>query len=190
MQALTTVKQIIHEATARMEKTLESTRREFQNLRTGRASIHLLEGILVNYYNTPTPIKALGTVSTPDAKTIVIQAWDQTAIGEIERAIQASDLGIMPENDGKVIRLRIPPLTEERRLELMRFVKKVAEEGRVSVRNARHEANEAVKRLEKEKLASKDDSLRAQKEIQALTDKFIELTEQSLAKKEAEIKEI
>ncbi len=190
MQTLTSIKDVIQEVTNRMEKGLEATRKEFQNLRTGRASIHLMEGILVNYYNTPTPIKAIASVSTPDAKTILIQPWDHTAVNEIERALQASDLGIMPENDGKVIRLRIPPLTEERRTELTRFVKKAAEEGRVSIRNGRHEGNEAIKRLEKDKLVTKDDSLKAQKDIQRLTDKYIELIDQSLAKKEAEIKEI
>ncbi len=190
MQTLTTIKQVMQEVTQRMDKSLESTRKEFQNLRTGRASIHLVEGILVNYYNTPTPLKAIAQVSTPDAKTILIQPWDQSAIAEIEKAIQASDIGVMPENDGKVIRLRIPPLTEERRGELSKFVKKVAEEGRISIRNARHEANEAAKRMEKEKLVTQDDSQKAQKEIQKLTDKHIELVEQSLAKKEAEIKEI
>lgn len=190
MQTLTTVRQVIQEVTSRMEKSLEATRKEFQNLRTGRASIHLVEGIMVNYYNTPTPLKALASVATPDARTIVIQPWDPTVVNEVERAIQASDLGIMPENDGKVIRLRIPPLTEERRAELARFVKKFAEEGRVSIRNARHEGNEAVKRLEKDKLITQDDSLKTQKEIQKLTDKTIELVDQSLAKKEAEIKEI
>lgn len=190
MQTLTTLKQVIQEVTARMDKGLEATRREFQNLRTGRASVHLVEGIMVNYYNTPTPIKALGSVSTPDAKTILIQPWDSSVLGEVERAIQASELGIMPENDGKVIRLRIPSLTDERRAELARFVKKVAEEGRVSIRNARHEANEAVKRLEKDKVVTQDDSQKAQKEVQKLTDKYIELVEQSLVKKEAEIKEI
>ena len=190
MQTLTTLKQIMQEVTQRMEKSLDATRKEFQNLRTGRASIHLVEGVLVSYYNTPTPIKSLASVSTPDARTILIQPWDHSAIGEIERAIQASDLGIMPENDGKVIRLRIPSLTEERRVELARFVKKDVEEGRVSIRNARHEAMEAVKRLERDKLVTKDDSIKGQKDIQKLTDKYIELIDQSLAKKEAEIKEI
>ncbi len=190
MQTLTTVKQVVQEVTAHMEKGLEATRKEFQNLRTGRASIHLVEGILVNYYNTPTPIKALASVSTPDAKTILIQPWDHSVVGEIEKSLQASDLGITPENDGKVVRLRIPSLTEERRAELSRFVKKVAEEGRISIRNARHEGNEVLKRLEKDKLITQDDSAKGQKEVQKLTDKYIELIDQSLAKKEAEIKEI
>lgn len=190
MQTLTTIKQVIQDVSQRMEKSLESTRKEFQNLRTGRASIHLVEGLVVNYYNTPTPLKGIAQVSTPDAKTILIQPWDHSAIAEIEKSIRASDLGVNPENDGKVVRLRIPPLTEERRVELSRFVKKVAEEGRVAIRNARHEANENVKRLEKEKLATQDDSQKSQKEIQKLTDKHIELVDQSLAKKEAEIKEI
>jgi len=190
MQTLNTIKDVVQEVSKRMEKAVESCRKEFQNLRTGRASIHLVEGILVNYYNTPTPIKALGSVSTPDAKTILIQPWDQTVVGEIEKAIQASNLGITPENDGKVVRLRIPSLTEERRNELIRLVKKVAEEGRVSVRNARHEGNESVKRLEKTKVATQDESQKTQKEVQKLTDKSIEAIDQNLAKKEAEIKEI
>ena len=187
MQTLNSIKDVMHEVTTRMEKGLEATRKEFQNLRTGRASIHLVEGILVNYYNTPTPIKGLASVSTPDFKTILIQPWDQTVVPEIDRAIQASDLGITPQNDGKVIRLNIPPLTEERRMELLRVVKKTAEAGRISIRNARHEGNEAVKRLEKDKVITKDDSQKAQKEIQKLTDKYIALTDESLAKKEEEI---
>ena len=190
MQTLMSLKEIITEVTHRMEKALESTRKEFLNLRTGRASIHLVEGILVSYYGTPTPIKGLGTVSTPDAKTILIQPWDATAIADIERAIQASEIGITPENDGKAIRMRIPALTEERRNDLSKLVKKVAEEGRVSVRSARHDGNEAVKRLEKDKIVSKDDFQKGQKDVQKLTDKYIELVDQALAKKEAEIKEI
>lgn len=190
MQTLNTIKDIMHEVTQRMEKCTEVTKKEFQNIRTGRASIHLVEGILVNYYNTPTPIKGLGSVSIPDAKTILIQPWDQTAVNDIVHALQVSDLGITPESDGKVVRLRIPSLTEERRTELIRIVRKVAEDGRISIRNARHEGNEAAKRLEKDKLITKDESQKTQKDIQKLTDKSIETIDQSLTKKEAEIKDI
>lgn len=190
MQTVTTIKDVIKETTAKMDKCIDAAKREFQNLRTGRASIHLVEGVLVNYYGTPTPIKNLGTVATPDAKTIVIQPWDVNAVNEIDRALQASDLGIMPENDGKIIRLRIPPLTEERRNDLVKLIKKVAEEGRVSIRNARHEGNEAVKKLEKTKLATEDDVEKTLKEIQKLTDDHIKKIDELLLKKEQEIKEI
>lgn len=149
-----------------------------------------VEGIMVNYYNTPTPIKGLAQVSTPDFKTILIQPWDHSVIGEVEKALQAADLGINPQNDGKVIRLNIPPLTEERRAELSRLVKKVAEEGRVSIRAARHEGNEAAKKLETGKLINKDDWAKLQKDIQKLTDKYIGLIDENLAKKEEEIKAI
>jgi len=190
MPALNSVKDIQQDVSRHMEKALEATKKEFQNLRTGRASIHLVEGIQVNYYNTPTPIKALAQVSTPDMKTILIQPWDQSVVAEVDRALQASDLGIMPQNDGKVIRLSIPPLTEERRGELTRLLKKVAEEGRVSVRNARHEGNASVKKLEKDKVVSEDDARKAEKDIQRSTDKHIELIDQLVEKKEQEIKAI
>jgi len=187
MNDITDLKHLADETRKRMNKTLESTKKEFQNVRTGRASIALVEGISVNYYNTPTPIKNLGTISTPDAKTIQIQPWDITAVAEIEKAILKSDLGLIPANDGKILRIQIPALTEERRAELTKVVRKVAEEGRVSIRNSRHEAIEQIKKLEKAKTVPEDMSHSSQKEIQKITDQIIALIDEALAHKEIEV---
>lgn len=190
MVELVEVKKINEEMKKKMTKSVEATKKEFQNIRTGRASIALVEGIQANYYNTPTPIKNMGTITTPDPKTIAIQPWDATALGEIEKAILKSDLGLTPINDGKIIRIQIPSLTDERRTELTRVVRKVAEEGRVSVRNARHEAIEQVKKLEKAKTIPEDASFAGQKEIQKITDQIIAQVDDSLKSKETEINSI
>ena len=184
------IKKILEETQRKMDKALSMTRKEFQDLRTGRASISLVEHLSADYYGTPTPLKGLATISTPDARTIQIQPWDVSILGEIERAIQKSDLGLTPANDGKIIRLQIPPLTEERRAELAKVVRRVAEEGLVAIRNVRHEAIESVKGLEKKKTISEDESHHAQKEVQKLTDRFTQDVDQAVAKKEAEIKTI
>lgn len=181
---------IVQEMQKKMEKAVEVTRKEFQNIRTGRASIALVEGLQVDYYNTPMALKNLATISTPDPKTIAIQPWDPSGIGEIERAFLKSDLGLTPMNDGKVIRIQIPALTQERREELSRVIKKVAEEGRVSVRNARHEYLEHVRKLEKGKQMPEDVSRTLQKEIQKVTDKSIALIDEALKHKESEIHSI
>ena len=180
-------KKVVDETQRRMAKALEATKKEFQNIRTGRASIALVEGIQVDYYNTPTPLKGLSSISTPDPKTIAIQPWDPSVIGEIERAIQKSGLGLTPINDGKIVRMQIPSLTEERREELTKLVRKVAEEGRVSIRNARHEGIEQIKKLEKSKVIPEDSSHSSQKEIQKITDKFIAQVDEALKHKESEI---
>ena len=187
MPEIVDVKKISEEMKKKMTKSVESTKKEFQNIRTGRASIALVEGIQANYYNTPTPLKNLGTISTPDPKTIQIQPWDATAIAEIEKAILKSDLGLTPVNDGKILRIQIPALTEERRGELTKIVRKVAEEGRISIRNARHEAIEHVKKLEKAKTVPEDMSHSTQKEIQKITDQLIGQIDESLKHKEVEI---
>lgn len=184
------VKKVTEEIKKKMSKALEATRKEFQNIRTGRASIALLEGILVDYYNTPTPLKGVASVSTPDPKTIAIQPWDPSMIGEIERAILKSELGLTPINDGKIVRMQIPPLTQERREELTKLVRKVAEEGRISIRNSRHEGIEQVKKLEKGKAVPEDISHSTQKEIQKLTDGFIAQVDEVLKHKESEIHSI
>jgi len=187
MNNVTDLKQLAEETKKKMTKSLEATKKEFQNIRTGRASIGLVEGISVNYYNTPTPIKNLGTISTPDARTIQIQPWDATAVAEIEKAILKSDLGLTPMNDGKVVRIQIPALTDERRGELTKIVRKAAEEGRVAIRNVRHEAIEQIKKLEKAKTVPEDLSHGAQKEIQKITDHLIAQVDEALTHKEKEI---
>jgi len=181
------VQKVVSEMKKKMEKSLEATQKEFKNIRTGRASIGLVEGLHVDYYNTPTPLKGLANISTPDARTIAIQPWDATAINDIERAILKSQLGLTPINDGKMIRMSIPPLTDERRADLSKVIKKVAEEGRISIRNSRHEGIEAVKKLEKAKTIPEDQSHVAQKEIQKITDKYIALVDEALKHKETEI---
>jgi ribosome recycling factor len=183
-------KKIVEETKKKMAKSVEVTKREFQNIRTGRASIALVEGVQVDYYNTPTPLKGIANISTPDPKTIAIHPWDPSVINDIEKAILKSGLGLTPINDGKIVRMQIPPLTQERREELTKLVKKVAEEGRVSVRNARHEAVEHIKKLEKAKTLPEDLSHATQKEIQKVTDSFIAQIDEALKHKEAEIHEI
>ena len=181
------IQKIFDETQKKMSKSSEMTKKEFQNIRTGRASIALVEGIQVDYYNTPTPLKGLANITTPDPKTIAIQPWDPSVINDIERAILKSELGLTPINDGKIVRMQIPSLTEERREELSRLVKKVAEEGRVAIRNARHEGIEQVKKLEKSKVIPEDRSHASQKDIQKITDKFIAQVDEALKHKEAEI---
>lgn len=184
---LTDPKKITEETKKKMTKALEATKKEFQNIRTGRASIALLEGIQVDYYNTPTPLKGVANLSTPDPKTITVQPWDPTIIGEIEKGILKSGIGLTPINDGKIIRIQLPPLTDERRQELTKLVRKVAEEGRVSIRNARHEGIEQVKKLEKGKIIPEDISHTTQKDIQKVTDSFTAQVDESLKSKETEI---
>lgn len=184
------IRKILDEAQRKMDKALGLTRKEFQDIRTGRASIGLVEHLQIDYYHTPTPLKGLATIAIPDPRTIQIQPWDVSILPEIEKAVLKSDLGLTPMNDGKVIRIPIPPLTEERRLELAKVIRRVAEEGRIAIRNVRHEAVESIKGLEKKKIISEDESFHGQKEVQKLTDRFTAEIDQAVAKKEAEIKTI
>ncbi len=182
-----TVKEILHDTETKMKKTVEATQREFSTIRTGRASSAIVEGVKVDYYGTPTPLKQLAAVSTPDARLIVIQPWDKNAMGDVEKAILKSDIGITPTNDGKVIRLTIPPLTQERRLELDKVLKKIAEDGHVSIRSARHASIENVRKSEKDKIITEDEKFKTQEDIQKLTDKYIKEIDTILAAKEKEI---
>ena len=182
-----TVKEILHDTETKMKKTIEATQREFSTIRTGRASGAILESIKVDYYGTPTPIKQVAAITTPEARLIVIQPWDKGVMEEIEKAILKSDIGITPTNDGKVIRLSMPPLTQERRLELDKVLKKVAEDGHVSVRTARHAAVELVRKSEKDKIITEDEKFKTQDDIQKLTDKYIKEIDTMLASKEKDI---
>jgi len=182
-----TVKEIMHDTETKMKKTLEATQRELATIRTGRASTTIVEGMKIDYYGTPTPLKQLAAVSAPDARLVVIQPWDKNAMAEIEKAILKSEIGITPTNDGKVIRLSIPPLTAERRGELDKVVKKIAEDGRVSLRTARHASIEHVRKSEKDKIITEDEKFKAQDDIQKLTDKYIKDIDNALAAKEKEI---
>ena len=182
-----TLKEAIHDTELKMKKTVDATQREFSVIRTGRASSALVEGIKVDYYGAPTPLKQLAAVSTPDARLIIVQPWDKTILAEIEKSIMKSEIGITPTNDGKVIRLSVPPLTQERRVELDKILKKIAEDGRVSIRTARHTAVENVRKLEKDKVITEDAKFEGQEEIQKLTDKHIKDIDNLLAAKEKEI---
>jgi len=182
-------KDIIQETEGKMKKSVEATRRGFSEIRTGRASPHLVEGIHVDYYGTPTILKSLASITVPDARLIVIQPWDAGAIPEVEKAIQKSNLGITPMNDGKVIRLQLPHLTQERREELKKIVKEIAEEGRVSLRTIRRDANDVVKKLETDKKIPEDERFKTQDAIQKVTDKHINEIESILKDKEKELSE-
>lgn len=173
-----------------MEKTIDALSKSFSRVRTGRASVSLLDGIKVDYYGTPTPINQVANVSVPESRQILIVPWDASIIGAIEKAIQKSDLGVTPSNDGKAVRLAIPQLTEERRKEIAKNVKKMAEEGKIKLRNARRDANEEFKILKKNNKISEDEMFTAQEEVQKLTDQYIEKTDKILAVKEKEIMEI
>ncbi|OPY59068.1 MAG: Ribosome-recycling factor [Pelotomaculum sp. PtaU1.Bin035] len=183
-------KEIIKESESNMMKTVEVVRKEFASLRAGRATPALLDKIMVNYYGTPTPVNQLANISVPEARLLVIQPWDKSSLPEIERAIMKSDLGIPPASDGTVIRLSIPQLTQERRTELVKVIKKKAEEGRVAVRNVRRDINEQLKFLQKDGKISEDDLKRGQDEVQKLTDRFIKEIDGLLSTKEQEIMQV
>lgn len=184
------VKEILNETGDKMKRVSEALRREFAGLRAGRATPALLERIMVDYYGVQTPINQLANISVPEPRLLVIQPWDKTIMPNIEKAILKSDLGITPANDGTVIRLVVPQLTEERRQELVKNVRKSAENGRVAVRNIRREANENIKKLEKKGEISEDESRRTQDEVQKLTDEAIREVDRILAAKEKEILEV
>jgi ribosome recycling factor len=176
--------------TDKMLRAIEALKKDFASIRTGRASLALLDGIMVTYYDTPTPLQQLASLSIPESRQIAIQPWDPKIIPDIEKAILKSDLGLTPINDGKMIRMNIPPLTEERRKQLVKTVKKKAEESKVSIRNIRRDSNEDLKRLEKEKHLSEDAVKTSQDEIQKITDSFITKVDEVLANKEKEIMEV
>jgi ribosome recycling factor len=182
--------EIIEELEAKLKKSLEAFKKDLSRLRTGIASVSLLDDIRINYYNQPTPINQVASLSVPDNRTILIQPWDTSVIGEIEKAIQKSDLGVNPVSDGKIIRIILPRLTEERRRELVKQGGKMLENARVAMRNIRREINEKLKKMEKEKLISKDDFFKKQENVQKVTDKYIEMAEKVYSEKEKEILEI
>ena len=182
--------EIFAELKDNFEKTIQSFEKSLSKVRTGRASLALLDGIKVDYFGVPTPLNQVAGLSTPESRLIVISPWDTSAIGAIEKAIQKSELGLMPSNDGKIVRLSIPQLTEERRKELVKLVKKMAEESKVKLRNARRDANEHFKTLKKDNKISEDEMHTHQEDVQKQMDKQIERTDAILQKKEKEIMEI
>ena len=180
-------KELIADAKQRMHASVETVRRELAALRTGRASLAMLDGVRVDYYGTPTPLNQVASLATPDPTLITIQPWDPSSIQAIEKAIRTSDLDLNPQNDGKVIRIPVPPLTEERRKILVKHAHKHAEEGRVAIRNVRRDANDHLKRLLKDHQVSEDDEKLAMAEVQKLTDQHTEQINEVMKKKEAEI---
>jgi ribosome recycling factor len=178
------------ETEEKMKKAVKALEDEFKTIRTGRASAALFESIRVNYYDQKVPLNQVATISVPEARLVVIQPWDRSVLSEIEKAIQKSELSMNPNNDGKVIRINIPPLTEERRKELAKLARNIAEKSRVAVRNIRRDGNDELKNLQKESEISEDQSKRGQDEIQQLTDKYIEEVNQLVEAKEKEIMEI
>ncbi len=184
------VKELYRDMEKKMEKSLDSLGRELSSIRTGRASLSILDSVTVEYYDSQTPLNQVATLSVPESRLIVIQPWDPSVIKEIEKAIMRSDLGLTPSNDGKVIRIPIPPLTEERRIQLVKVVKRNGEDCKVAIRNIRRDAISEAKEFEKEKVISEDDLRRAQDEIQKITDRFIEKVDGVVQNKEKEILEI
>ena len=180
----------LREVSAHMDKSVEAIRNEFATVRTGKASPALLDLIKVDAYGQQMPLNQMATIGAPEPRMIVVQPYDPSQLGAIEKAIMSSDLGLVPNNDGKIVRIPIPPLTEERRKELVRLTHKIAEEGRVAVRNIRHEANKRVHQQQKDGTVSEDDMHRLLKEIQDLTDKHIAAIDQMLERKEQEVMEV
>ena len=180
----------IKDCTNRMQKSIDSLEKDFARLRTGRASTALVDNIRVEYYGTPTPLNQVASVSIPDSRTISISPWDRNAFSNIEKAIMKSDLGLTPINDGRAIRINIPPLTEERRKDLVKMAKKYTEEAKVAIRNVRRDVNEALKKMQAAKEISEDDLHKAQDEVQKTTDNFVKKAEAVLVEKEKEIMEI
>jgi ribosome recycling factor len=181
---------LVKDTSARMERSIEAFRKELGKVRTGRASFSLLDGVKVDYYGTPTPLQQVGTLSVPESRLITVTPWDTKMIGPIEKAIQGSGLGLNPSSDGKTVRIPIPPLTEERRKELAKVVRKMAEDARVAVRNVRREAIEKLKDQEKKKEISEDVVKRGQERIQKETDAHVKKIDEILKSKEQEILEV
>ncbi|HJV65573.1 MAG TPA: ribosome recycling factor [Geomonas sp.] len=184
------IKDVIANMNVRMDKSVEALRKDFQRIRTGRASTSLLDEIRVDFYGNPSPLNNVATLAVPEARTITIQPWDNKMIAPIEKAILNSNLGLTPANDGKLIRLTLPPLTEERRKDIVKGLKKDAEESKVAVRNIRRDAIDELKKLEKDKQISEDELKRAEKEVQDFTNSHVAKIDEVVAHKEKEVMEV
>ncbi len=184
------VKDILSAQEGRMKKSLESLKQEYGSLRAGRAMPSLLDKVMVDYYGTPTPVNQVAKVSVPEPRMITIQPWEKTLLHDIEKAIMKSDLGLSPNSDGTTIRLAVPQLTQERRKELVKTVNKKAEDTKVAVRNVRRDGNDAIKKLEKAKEITEDESKKGQEDMQKLVDKYIKLIDSTKAAKEKEVMEV
>jgi ribosome recycling factor len=181
---------VYQEVEHKMQRSIDALRRDLSRIRTGRASLALLDGIKIDYYGTATPLNQMATLSVPESRLITIQPWDKSQIATIEKAIQSSDLGLTPTNDGTIIRLTIPALTAERRKDLVKQVKKMGEESKIALRNVRRDGNETLKSFEKDKLVSEDDMRRGQEQVQKITDRYIANVDEILQTKEHEVMEV
>jgi ribosome recycling factor len=181
---------VISRGRSGMEKSVDALKKELARIRTGRASTTLLDEVRIDYYGTPTPLNQVGTLTVPEPRLITIQPWEKNLIPEIEKAILKSDLGLNPSSDGILVRIAIPPLTEERRKEMVKLTKRVGEDAKIAVRNVRRDANESLKKLEKDKEISEDELKRGEKEIQDLTDGYVKKIDEIVAAKEKEVMEI
>ena len=187
---MSTAQEVKQRVTEKMDHAIEQLKRDLAGQRTGRASVALVDGIKVDYYGTMTPLKQVANVATPEARLITIQPWEQNLIREIEKAIQTSDLGLTPSNDGKLIRIPLPPLTEERRKELIKVCKKHGEEVKVQIRGFRRDGNEELKKLQKDTKLTEDELRKSEAEIQKLTDQYVQKIDDVMKKKEGEILEV
>jgi ribosome recycling factor len=190
MAGIPALKDIQQQLKSRMDKAVQDFQTNLASTRTGRASVAMLDQVRVDYYGTPTPLNQIAQVTTPDANMIVIQPWDASILGEIEKTLRASDLGFNPQNDGKIVRVPVPPMTEERRREVVKHLNKVLEEHKTAVRNIRRDGNELIKKAAKDKKISEDEEKRSLEEVQKLTDEEIRHMDEMSKKKEAEIMQV
>jgi ribosome recycling factor len=190
MAGIPALKELSSDLKRRMDQAVAAFQSNLSSVRTGRASVHMLDHVKVDYYGTPTPISQMAQVSAPEAQLILISPWDPTIVKEIEKALQTSDLGFNPQSDGKVIRLPVPPMTEERRRDVVKHLNRVLEEQRTAVRNVRRDGNDALKKLAKDKKISEDEEKRAMEEVQKMTDEEIRRMEEMSRRKEAEVMQV
>ncbi|MDY6848367.1 MAG: ribosome recycling factor [Geoalkalibacter sp.] len=181
---------ILKKTRSGMEKAIDALKKDFSKVRTGRASTALLDEVRVDYYGTPTPLNQVGSLTVPEPRMIMIQPWEKNLLPEIEKAILKSDLGLNPSSDGQLIRIAIPPLTEERRKEMVKLVKRMGEEARIAIRNVRRDSNDALKKMEKGKEISEDELKRGEKDIQDLTDQYVKKVDELISSKETEVMEV
>ena len=184
------INEVLSECRSAMNKAVKALRKEMTKVRTGRASTSLLDDVMVEYYGSPTPLNQVATLSTPEARLITVQPWEKNLIPQIEKAIFKADLGLTPSSDGQLIRLPVPALTEERRREMVKIIKRMAEETKISVRNTRRDANENLKMLEKEKEITEDERKRAEKDVQQITDEYVAAVDDLVEAKELEVMEV
>ena len=190
MASIPALKELSSDIKRRMDQAVATFQSNLASVRTGRASVHMLDSVKVDYYGTPTPISQLGQVSSPEAQLILISPWDPTIVKEIEKALQTSDLGFNPQSDGKVIRIPIPPMTEERRRDVVKHLNRILEEQRTAVRNVRRDGNDALKKMAKDKKISEDEEKRSMEEVQKMTDEEIRRMEEMSRRKEVEVMQV